>query len=178
MYEYLRDNGMTDEEYDFFLGYNLREHCIMGNDYYVANEHLLVEEERSVYAGEVFGYYVVTRDYYDRYNLPVMHTETNKEEPDAERWLWKTWTNIQRLRLDGVPLCGMTWYGLTDHVDWDTALREDHGRVNPVGLYDLDRHLRPVGRAYQELIRQWGFTPLLPNGPLTLIGQWDVAAGE
>jgi beta-glucosidase len=177
MYEYLRDNGMTEDEYDFFLTYDLREHCIMGNDYYVTNEHLLVDETHTVFGGEVFGYYVVTRDYYDRYNLPVMHTETNMHEPDAERWLWKTWANVQRLRHDGVPLCGMTWYSLTDQVDWDTALREDNGRVNPLGLVDLDRKLRPVGRAYQRLVEQWAHTPLLPNGPLTLIGQWDVADG-
>ncbi len=170
MYQYLLDNGMTPEEYAYFLTYNLREHCVMGNDYYVTNEHLLVDEARTVFGGEIFGYYVVTRDYYDRYNLPVMHTETNKEEPDAERWLWKTWANVQRLRRDGVPLCGMTWYSLTDQVDWDTALREDNGRVNSLGLYDLDRRIRPVGEAFRRLVRQWRDTPLLPNGPLTLLG--------
>src|SRR5438067_11745447 len=89
---------------------------------------------------------------------------------DAERWLWKIWTNIQRLRQDGVPLCGMTWYSLTDQVDWDTALREENGRVDSYGLYDLDRKIRPVGRAYKELIRAWNDTPLLPNAPLPLIG--------
>jgi len=130
----------------------------------------------SIAAGEVFGYYVVTRDYYDRYNLPVMHTETNKAEPDSERWLWKTWANVQRLRRDGVPLVGMTWYSLTDQVDWDTALREDNGTVNALGLYDLDRKIRPVGLAYKRLIEQWCDVPLLPNGPLTLIGQWEEAA--
>ena len=170
MYEYLMNNGMTAEEYDFFLAHHLREHCVMGNDYYAANEHLLVSEDKSIYAGEIFGYYVVTRDYYNRYNLPVMHTETNNAEPDAERWLWKTWANIQKLRHDGVPLIGMTWYSLTDQVDWDTALREENNRVNPLGLYDLDRKVRPVGRAYKKLITQWQDTPLLPNGPLTLSG--------
>jgi Beta-glucosidase/6-phospho-beta-glucosidase/beta-galactosidase len=122
MYEYLFSNGMTEVDYDYFFEHNLLEHCIMGNDYYVSNEHLLVDETHAVYAGDIFGYYVVTRDYYDRYNLPVMHTETNLAEPGAERWLWKTWANIQRLRQDGVPVCGMTWYSLTDQVDWDTAL--------------------------------------------------------
>jgi hypothetical protein len=119
---------------------------------------------------------VVTRDYAERYRLPVMHTETNTAEPDAERWLWKTWANIQRLRRDGVPLVGMTWYSLTDQVDWDTAPREPNGRVNPLGLYDLERNIRPVGRAYKELVRQWGHTPLLPAGPLTLRGPWDAGA--
>jgi len=40
-------------------------------------------------------------------------------------------------------------------VDWDTALREDNGRVNPLGLYDLNRKIRPVGRAFKELVEQW-----------------------
>ncbi len=170
MYEYLRGNGMTAEEYHFFHAHDVREHCVLGNDYYLTNEHLLIDEHRRVFAGEVFGYAVVTQDYYDRYNLPVMHTETNRSEPDSERWLWKTWANIQRLRREGVPLCGMTWYSLTDQVDWDTALREDNGHVNPLGLYDLDRRIRKVGEAYRSLIAQWNHTPLLPNGPLTLMG--------
>ena len=39
MYEYLMDNGMTREEYHFFMDTRLKHHCIMGNDYYVTNEH-------------------------------------------------------------------------------------------------------------------------------------------
>jgi beta-glucosidase/6-phospho-beta-glucosidase/beta-galactosidase len=175
MYEYVREHGMTEEEYHYFMGLKLREHCVMGNDYYVTNERILVEADKTVKAGEMFGYYVITREYYDRYNLPVMHTETNKREPDAEQWLWKTWVNIQRLRLDGVPIIGMTWFSLTDQVDWDTAMREDNGRVDPLGLYDLDRKIRPVGKAYKELIRKWSHIPLLPNGPLTLVGHWREA---
>ena len=46
--------------------------------------------------------------------------------------------------------------GKTDQIDWDTALREVKNRVNPVGLYDLDRKVRPVGKAYKRLIAQWG----------------------
>jgi len=175
MYEYLMDHGMTEEEYVFFLRHNLREHCVIGNDYYASNEHLLVNETERVFAGNVFGYYIVTKDYYERYNLPTMNTETNIAEPGSTEWMWKTWANIQRLRHDGVPVCGMTWYSLTDQIDWDTALREYNRRVHPVGLFDLDRKIRPVGRAYKELIDQWSFEPLLPNGPLTLIGKWNVA---
>ena len=169
MYTYLLDNGMTEEEYDFFMQHNLREHCIMGNDYYTANEHLMISPTERVFAGDVFGYYVITLDYYRRYNLPVMHTETNLKEPDSVRWLWKTWANIQRLRHDGVPLCGMTWYSLTDQVDWDTALRENNGRVNALGLFDLDRKIRPVGEAYRTLIEQWRDLPMFPNGPFSYV---------
>lgn len=177
MYDYLMDNGMTEDEYIFFLRHNLREHCIIGNDYYASNEHLLINENDRVFAGSVFGYYIVTNDYCDRYNLPAMCTETNMVGEEAEKWLWKTWANIVRLRHDGRPICGMTWYSLTDQIDWDTALREDNGRVHPVGLFDLDRNIRPVGEAYRRLIEQWGFTPLLPNGPLTLVGNWEWLEG-
>ncbi len=34
-YEFLLDNGMTRDEYLFFMNNNLKHHCIMGNDYYV-----------------------------------------------------------------------------------------------------------------------------------------------
>ncbi len=85
-----------------------------------------------------------------------MHTETNTHDsargPD---WLRKEWANMLRLREDGVPIVGFTWYSLTDQVDWDSALREENGHVNPCGLVDLDRQLRPVGRAYKELIDMW-----------------------
>ncbi len=33
MYEYLLDNGMSDDEYKFFLHNRLKQHCILGNDY-------------------------------------------------------------------------------------------------------------------------------------------------
>ena len=73
----------------------------------------------------------------------------------APAWLWKEWANMMRLRDDGVPIIGFTWYSLLDQVDWDTALREDNGRVHPVGLYDLDRNIRPVGTAYRQLMHNW-----------------------
>lgn len=60
-----------------------------------------------------------------------------------------------RVRNDGVPIVGFTWYSLTDQVDWDSALREDKGRVNALGLFDLERRIRPVGKAYQTLIADW-----------------------
>jgi beta-glucosidase len=160
MYEYLMDNGLTRDEYHFFLDSNLKHHCIMGNDYYVTNEHRVSPDGSTRASGEVFGYDEITRQYYDRYRIPVMHTETNFSQgpngDEAVYWLWKEWANLLRLRNDGIPIIGFTWYSLTDQVDWDTALREPNGRVNPLGLYDLERNIRPVGEAYRQLIADWG----------------------
>lgn len=170
MFEYLMDNGMTREEYHFFLKYHLKHHCIMGNDYYVTNEHRVSADGRTCAAGEIFGYHVITSQYYERYGLPVMHTETNYQQgptgEEAVNWLWKEWANVLRVRNDGVPIMGFTWYSLTDQVDWDTALRENNGRANPLGLFDLDRNIRPVGKAYKKLISEWA--EVLPTQSICL----------
>jgi beta-glucosidase len=159
MYEFLLDNGMTRAEYHFFLHHSLKHHCIMGNDYYVTNEHRVTPDGQVFGSGEVFGYNEITRQYYERYRLPVMHTETNfGQGPNGDEsvnWLWKEWANVLRVRNSGVPIVGFTWYSLTDQVDWDNALREERGHVNPLGLYDLARKIRPVGVAYKKLIREW-----------------------
>ncbi|HET8550550.1 MAG TPA: family 1 glycosylhydrolase [Bryobacteraceae bacterium] len=170
MYEYLMDNGMTRDEYHFFLKSRLKHHCIMGNDYYVTNEHRVAEDGTTIPSGEVFGYDGITWQYYDRYRMPVMHTETNISEgpngDEAVYWLWKEWANVLRVRNDGIPIVGFTWYSLTDQIDWDTALREQNGRVNPLGLYDLDRNIRAVGRAYKQLIDDW--KDVLPTNSVCL----------
>ncbi len=170
MYEFLLDNGMTREEYHFFLERNVRHHCIMGTDYYVTNEHRVCADGSTRPSGEIFGYCEITRQYYERFHLPVMHTETNiwqgPKGDEAVDWLWKEWANVLRLRNSGVPVIGFTWYSLTDQIDWDVALREDNGTLNPLGLFDLDRKIRPVGECYRQIIQDWN--AVLPTQSLCL----------
>jgi len=176
MYEFLLDNGMTRDEYQFFLDHHVRHHCVMGTDYYVTNEHRVTEDGGTTPAGEVFGYSEITRQYHGRYHLPVMHTETNFTEgpkgTEAVDWLWKEWANVLRLRNDGIPIVGFTWYSLTDQVDWDTALREDNGTVNALGLYDLDRNIRAVGSSFKEMIEAW--SGVLPTQSYCLVLPLDM----
>ncbi len=159
MYEYLMDNGMTRDEYHFFQDRNVSSVCVMGNDYYATNEHIVYPDGQT-YICEMFGYYVITKQYYDRYRLPVMHTETNNRdvgvnEKDARVWLEQQWSNLVRLKQDGVPIIGFTWYSLIDQVDWDSGLTKNNGKVNRYGLCDIDRNIRPVGDAYRQLIKTW-----------------------
>ena len=61
-------------------------------------------------------------------------------------WLWKEWANVLRVRNDGVPIVGFTWYSLTDQIDWDTALREKQRPRQPARpLRPRPQH--PAGRA-------------------------------
>ena len=104
-----------------------------------------------MYGEDVLGWYLITLRYYRRYYKPVMHTETSTPFPELNpRWLWKQWTNVLRMRRDGIPVLGFTWYSLIDQVDWDTQLAEKHGRVNACGLYDLDRQPAPGGGGVPE----------------------------
>jgi len=156
MYEFLLQNGMSKDEYNWFMNNSRKNRCIMGNDYYITNEHIVSSDGSTKASGEIFGYHVITQQYFRRYSLPVMHTETNLLEPLSVHWLKKQWTNAYQLRQDGVPLLGFTWYSLIDQVDWDSALRNDHGKINELGLYDMERNIRPVGIEYKKLIQQWG----------------------
>jgi beta-glucosidase len=105
---------------------------------------------------EVLGFAEVVREYAERYGLPLMHTETNIDQGpnggEASDWLERQWMLLRSLMDGGVQVTGFTWYSLTDQVDWDTMLGERRHRVNPRGLFDLERRIRPVGEAYRRLI--------------------------
>ncbi len=157
IYEYLLDNGMTREEFGWFMSGEPAGHQIMGNDYYGRNERLRLPDGTMLEGEDVLGWYLITRRYYVRYYKPLFHSETNVFDADeAPRWLWKQWANVLRMRRDGVPVLGFTWYSLIDQIDWDIGLKEKRGRVNACGLYDLDRKPRPVAAAYRQLIENFG----------------------
>jgi beta-glucosidase/6-phospho-beta-glucosidase/beta-galactosidase len=151
---YLAEHGMPPEEYDWFMAQNVRRRSVLGVDYYEWNEKLIDSRGHAQTLGELFGWYAVAGQYYERYRRPMMHTETNRMDArEGPRWLWRQWHNVQFIRRTGVPVVGFTWYSLTDQVDWDIALREPLGNVNPVGLFDLNRDPRMVGLAYEHLVR-------------------------
>jgi beta-glucosidase len=155
MYQYLTDNGMTRDEFTFFMNNQTRPSCIMGSDYYETDEHIVYPDGRTE-SCHVLGYYGLARQYYSRYRLPIMLTETNELEHDGARhWLDRQWANVLRLRDEGYPIIGFTWYSLIDQVDWDVAMREWRGHVNPLGLYDMDRKIRPVGEEYMRIVHDW-----------------------
>ncbi len=161
---YLLDNGMTRDEYRWFMHHGLGDRIVMGNDFYERNEQVVTSGGELKPAGEVFGWAAITHEYYERYRRPVMHTETNTlNAADGPRWLWKEFFNVRHLRKLGVPVIGFTWYSLVDQMDWGMALDKDFGVVTPVGLYDLSRRPRPVAGAFRELLREFGGETLLPG---------------
>ena len=149
----LCEQGIQKEEIARLGGREVPRRSILGVDYYEWNERLIDRDGRPQALGELFGWYVIASQYWERYRRPMMHTETNKMDADgAARWLWRQWHNVQLLAKSGVPLVGFTWYSLTDQIDWSIAMSEAVGLVYPVGLFDLNREPRIVGLAYRHLI--------------------------
>ncbi|HEX5237613.1 MAG TPA: family 1 glycosylhydrolase [Sphingomicrobium sp.] len=153
MRKLLSGQGIDEKDIDRLANRAVPRRSILGIDYYEWNERLIDRQGQAKALGELFGWYVIADQYYQRYQRPMMHTETNKTDADgAPRWLWRQWHNLQLLANDGVPLVGFTWYSLVDQIDWSIALSEPIGLVYPVGLFDLNREARTVGLSYKHLI--------------------------
>ncbi len=66
----MMDNGLTREEFDWFMVGEPPGYQIMGNDYYGRNEKI-IKPDGTVGAGEdVLGWYKIVHDYYLRYQNP------------------------------------------------------------------------------------------------------------
>ena len=157
---YVKEHGVTDEQLARFTNRKVPRRSVIGLDYYEWNERLIDTDGNIRSLGELFGWYVIANQYYQRYRHPMMHTETNRmDAADAPRWLWRQWHNVQLIRKSGVPLVGFTWYSLTDQIDWSIGLSEPIGLVFPVGLFDLNRDVRTVGLAYKQLIDMFSGQP-------------------
>ena len=160
MRDLLLKQGISQDDIDNLANREVPQRSILGVDYYEWNERLIDRECKPLALGELFGWYVIANQYWERYRRPMMHTETNKPDASgAPRWLWRQWHNVQLLRRSGVPLVGFTWYSLIDQIDWSIAMSQPLGIVYPVGLFDLNREARTVGLAYKQLIELYRDQP-------------------
>jgi beta-glucosidase/6-phospho-beta-glucosidase/beta-galactosidase len=152
--DHLVAHGATRADLAWFEQNGSDEGAIVGTDYYAGSEREVRPDGSLGPSGVRLGYYRLAREYQERLGRPFMHAETNAEGEGAVEWLLGQWAEVSRLRADGVPIRGFTWYGFIDHVDWDTALREDNGRQNRCGLVGLNRRPNPVHAVFRQLIAE------------------------
>jgi beta-glucosidase/6-phospho-beta-glucosidase/beta-galactosidase len=153
MASYLNEHGVTSNDLSFFRERRAVGQRWLGLDYYPTCEHRVSASGRQTtnHTGKV-GFRTLAAQYYDRYRVPLFHCETNRPTRFAPDWLREQWNDVVALRESGIPVVGFTWYSLTDQIDWQHALRVERNDVHSVGLYDLDRRIRPVGEMYREII--------------------------
>ena len=113
----------------------------------------------------------VLRSWHDSYGLPLMITETGVEGDSAKKhaWLDDLVGCLNRLRRDGVPIVGLTWWPMIDFVDW--AWASDGAVIEEFYMRDcVDGPPRPVappgrpGGTPGEFLRRMGMYGLVPDG--------------
>ena len=150
--DWLTSNGMSKDRLAWFAEHGSGAGCIVGHDYYRGNEWIVGPGAKTRRAGSRRrGYLSLAREYWARFGLPFMISETNIAGDLAPRWLAEVWNDALTLRAEGAPIRGITWYGFVDHVDWDSGLVRNRGQVNHCGLVSLDREPHRVGRLYRDL---------------------------
>jgi beta-glucosidase/6-phospho-beta-glucosidase/beta-galactosidase len=149
---FLNENGVSSNDLSFFREKRAPAQRWLGLDYYPTCEHSIASTGRTTTRWKGHGFYSLAKEYYDRYRIPLFHCETNRVSRHAVDWLHSQFNEVLALRASGIPVYGFTWYSLTDQIDWQHALRIERNDLHPVGLFDLDRRIRPVGIAYRDLI--------------------------
>ncbi|MDP9019382.1 MAG: family 1 glycosylhydrolase [Actinomycetota bacterium] len=93
-------------------------------------------------------------EYWDRYGLPCMLSETNIRGFASDRATWLKYT-VEQCELAvaaGVPFEGHCWFPFVDSADWDSLLSRCEGHVDPVGVHwldeQLDRRASSMSRSY------------------------------
>lgn len=166
--DWLARNGLPEQRLAWYAEQGSSEGCIVGHDYYRGNEWLVMADGSARRAGSRRrGYAALAREYHERYGMPFMLSETNIAGPQAPSWLAEVWADALTLRDEGLPIRGFCWYGFVDHVDWDSGLAINRGRVNRCGLVGLDRRPHGVGELYRELAQaaaEGRYEPLIRRG--------------
>jgi len=150
--DWLLANGLMEDRLEWFAEHGSSTNCIVGHDYYQGNDWALTADGRTLRARRNRrGYLALAREFDAHFGLPFMLSETNIAGARAPGWLAETWNDALTLREEGAPIRGFCWYGFVDHVDWDSALARNRGKVNHCGLVGLDRRPHPVAKMYGQL---------------------------
>jgi glycosyltransferase involved in cell wall biosynthesis len=113
---------------------------VLGLDYYCHSEWFYDAAGSHSPSPAPAGLAAVIGQYWDRYALALMVTETNIRGLPSDRTSWLRYTLEQyELALGrGVPLHGYCWFPQVDSADWDSLLARCAGRPDPVGVHTLE----------------------------------------
>ena len=145
LYTWLHNYGMSELDLQWFRTHP-QQPDILGLDYYPHSDwqlDMVAGVVKQTRANNPVGLYGVAQAYYNRYNLPMMLTETSIEGKPINReiWLDRTLDDIRQLREEGIPMLGFIWWPLLDQLDWDGAMTHRIGKIHEVGLFNLHRQL-------------------------------------
>jgi beta-glucosidase/6-phospho-beta-glucosidase/beta-galactosidase len=196
LYGYLIQHGMTESDLSW-----LRDHRapvdIIGLDYYIHSEiewYWDAELGRANISWPVanpVGFAAVADEYVQRFNMPVMLTETNLRGTYLDRLTWLKFMEEQAERFAArADFRGFCWYPSIDSTDWCHCCTKCTGTVDPQGIWYLDkarweRHSSELSDYYTRLARGEAASVDLPayrftddarrhvSGYESLMSHWD-----
>jgi len=119
------------------------------------------------------GFKELITHYYERYQVPIMITETSAVGSDEvrERWLESSVSMIRDLRAGAVPVIGYTWFPLFTMIDWRYRFAQEplEDFYLELGLYRLNRETngaRWIATPLVEQIKRSIASPQLSVGDL------------
>lgn len=160
MRDFLRSQGFSEADYAWCMTHGSRKNVVLGIDHYPTCVHIY-EETSSINCDPSHPYqlYTLITEYWNRYGVPLIHTETNAWPSHALEICQKTYEVICQLRQEGYPLLGIGWYGDEYQVGWHHALIGPRAYEETlVGLF-YRGELQPVGKLFGEFVAK-GFPPL------------------
>lgn len=147
LYGYLEKNGADEKRLTAFRR-NPARIDVLGLDYYSHCE-LEWSAGKRIYPNKTpEGLVATALEYAGRYRLPVMLSETNIRGYISDRisWLKFMVEQCEEIERRLVPLElsfeGFCWYPFIDSTDWCSLVKKADGKVDPQGIFYLDRDRR------------------------------------
>jgi len=163
LFSWLIRNGVSPDDLEDLVE-NAIELDVLGMNFYPQwSTKLLYIDKRGKLAfqetePEGHGFKDMIRDYYERYKVPIMITETSAVGSDEirERWLESSVSMIKDLRQSSVPVIGYTWFPLFTMIDWRYRFSDEplENFYLELGLYRLNQETKKP---------RWLETPLVPK---------------
>ncbi len=125
-------------------------------------DYVDTEAIRAGVAPHLIGWAPRLREVWARYGRPMAITEVHlgcADPAESVRWLMEAWEAALTVRAEGAHCLAVTAWALFGLVDWDTLLRERHGRTEP-GAFDVrSRPPQPtaIAAAVTALARQGAY---------------------
>ena len=163
LFSWLVRNGVSPDALDELVKNKIDLDVIGMNFYPQWSTKLLYIDKRGKLAfretePEGNGFTELISHYHERYQVPIMITETSAVGSDEvrERWLESSVGMIKSLREQGVPVIGYTWFPLFTMIDWRYRFSNEplENFYLELGLYHLNR---------EAAAPRWLPSPLVPK---------------
>ncbi|WP_432710598.1 family 1 glycosylhydrolase [Pedobacter sp.] len=193
LWRYCIDNGLTEEELQFFTAHAMPPD-ILGFNYYVTSERYLDEHTeyypvqthggngKEVYAdveavrtreAKMDGLTNLLRDAWNRLHLPLAVTECHLfcGREDQMRWVKSNWDAVANLQKEEIVVEAFTIWSIFGAYGWDRLLTHPHGNYEN-GVFDV-RSLEPRPTALKKLVKSLAVGAAYEHPLLSGKGWWE-----